>query len=376
MLMYNKYIKYTKWSFQRARRGCFFLVLKILRRKWAHFFMENNHMNLKKHKKDRNRLYLPQMRYVAATDWMDKMGHDAYCLWFKLITMADRSDPDREYDKIPQAISHLAERVGMSRPTFMKYIKILWNYGFIDLEEYTESKKLGIKPVNVIVYDCPRGMDELLFQPLEKFRDYDKDYNSKAKKCAPKRKPKQERKKTAKKRKKYAKTLLRVNVKLFLQSNVREILQSNVREILHNNVLNPSINVLNPINNYLSIKDRGFNETVEYMLVKNQDRLTDDSLNQLKTIYDSYAAIDMNRFIMKLAATLSAVKDNSKIPAYLQKSLSNPDKPGNQGETAAVRVEEMPEGLKNSPQGEELTPEQLAEAEKIREKYRKARAAQ
>lgn len=316
-------------------------------------------------KTPRNELRLPNLHFIVVDDWFKKIDRKTFCFWLELVTLCDRSDKNRENDIVPQSISKLAANMGMSRNTLMKHIKTLWNYGFIDLEEYEESKIQGQKPVNIIVYSAPRNSGKLLMEPLEKIRDYDKDYHSKARKFASRKTVIALERKKAKENNPVQKNE---------QGPVQKNEQDPVQKFEQNNVLNISSNSLNTINNYLSIiKDMKLNETVESMLVNNQKRLTEDSIKQIKRLYDSYAVIDMNRFILKLGRALSAGKD---IPAYLQTILNNPDKPGNQQGTAAVRVEEMPEGLKNSPQGEELTPEQLAEAEKIREKYRKARAAQ
>lgn len=134
-------------------------------------------------KKRKEELSLPHLHYVAAMNWMDQLGEKTFCIWLKFITMCDRSDKDREDDKIPYSKNVLMKKLGIkSKTTMQKHLKTLWDYGFIDLEEYGDPDWQGNRPVNVIVYESPQNDTDLQTRNLEKVRDYEKDYSSDSKK--------------------------------------------------------------------------------------------------------------------------------------------------------------------------------------------------
>ena len=332
----------------------------------------NNHVTFKKGEKKREELSLPHMYYVVADNWIDTLSEKTFCLWLKFITICDRSDSDRENDKIPDSIAGVAERFGMSKNTFMKHIKTLWNYGLIDLEEYAKSKNEGQKPINIIVYEAPQNRTELMIKPLEKVRDYAKDYNSAAKKFAARKK----KKASGEQAKKPAVKRVSTPVQKTERAPVQKIERAPVQKIEPNNVSNIYSNVSNIYNNYLSIIEQNFDDQTAALLIQNIDRLTDTILNDLQTIYKAFNH-DMQRFTLKLAAALASVKDNNKLAAYLKTALINPDKPGQAAAGAAARVETVPEWLKGQQQAqeaEELTPEDLAAIEemkaRLQEKYK------
>jgi DnaD/phage-associated family protein len=69
----------------------------------------------------------------------------------------------------------------MSKSTLYRtIIRPLWEYYLIDLEEYEESKRKTQKPMNIIVYESPMNKHETEIKPLEKLRDWEKDYGSPA----------------------------------------------------------------------------------------------------------------------------------------------------------------------------------------------------
>ncbi|TPG93487.1 hypothetical protein EEL32_00050 (plasmid) [Brevibacillus laterosporus] len=129
-------------------------------------------------KTPRNELDLPPLHFVAMDDWVDKLGDTAFISWLKFFTWCDRSDKSREHDAIPNSMNKLAKKLGVGKDTlYNKIIKPLWNYGLIDLEQVVKASNTY---VNIIVYKYPQNTKALKTEPLKQIRDYEKDYNSKA----------------------------------------------------------------------------------------------------------------------------------------------------------------------------------------------------
>jgi hypothetical protein len=129
-------------------------------------------------KKTRGELRLPQLHFVAADDWLKKLGKHAFCAWLQLYSWADRSDANREYDQVPTTMNALAKKLDVAKATFWnKIIRPLWNYGLIDL---IETEYTGYSIVNIIVYEYPQNDPALATKELVKIRDYDNDYKSTA----------------------------------------------------------------------------------------------------------------------------------------------------------------------------------------------------
>ena len=57
----------------------------------------------------------------------------------------------------------------------------MWETGLIDFREFKESERKSQKPVNIIVYEYPFNDAQYEYLPLEKRRDWDKDYKSEGK---------------------------------------------------------------------------------------------------------------------------------------------------------------------------------------------------
>ena len=132
-----------------------------------------------KGKKNREELYLPALRFVVADDWIDKLGPKAFAAWLKFHSWVDRQDANREYDKVPYTLEDVAKKLGMSKSTLYRtVIRPLWEYYLIDLVEYEESQRKTQKPMNIIVYESPMNQHETEIKPLEKLRDWKKDYAS------------------------------------------------------------------------------------------------------------------------------------------------------------------------------------------------------
>lgn len=136
---------------------------------------------IKQGKKKRNELELPTMHFIVADDWLDKLG-PSFNVWLKLHTFVDRTDGQREYDRVPMSLENLYEkRLKMSKSKFYRIIKPLWEYGLIDIIEYEKSARESQKPKNIIVYEYPLHIVERKYMPLEKLRDWSKDYDSTSK---------------------------------------------------------------------------------------------------------------------------------------------------------------------------------------------------
>lgn len=129
--------------------------------------------------KSRAELFLPPLRFIVADDWIDKLGPKAFAAWLKFHSWVDRQDAGRKYDKIPYTLEDVANKLGMSKSTLYRtVIRPLWEYYLIDLVEYEESQRKTQKPMNIIVYESPMNQHETEIKPLEKLRDWKKDYAS------------------------------------------------------------------------------------------------------------------------------------------------------------------------------------------------------
>lgn len=132
---------------------------------------------VQKGKKKREELRLPVLHFIVADDWLDKLDK-SFNIWLKLHTWVDRTDAERDYDVIPTDLGRLMERLNVSKSKFYRLIKPLWEYGLIDIIEYDQSKRNSQKPKNIVVYEYPFHERERQYIPLEKLRDWEKDYES------------------------------------------------------------------------------------------------------------------------------------------------------------------------------------------------------
>lgn len=131
--------------------------------------------------KPREQLRLPQGSYIQAIQWMDYLGCEQYCWWQKFFTWVNRR-PDRVYDQhIPYTLESVFEKLGVSKATFYRKIKVLWESGLIDIIEFEPSQRKTTKPRNIIVYEYPFNNAEYEYKPLEKRRDWNTQYESESK---------------------------------------------------------------------------------------------------------------------------------------------------------------------------------------------------
>jgi hypothetical protein len=127
--------------------------------------------------KPREHLNLPIMSYAVADYWIDQLPETSFKWWMKFHTFVNRRDAKRD-GEIPRSLESVIKKLGTSKKTFYKYIKPLWEFGLIEIIEYEESERNSQKPKNIIVYEYPLNRIERKFKPLEKLRDWDKDYHS------------------------------------------------------------------------------------------------------------------------------------------------------------------------------------------------------
>lgn len=133
-------------------------------------------------KKPRAQMRLPQGSYIQAMQWMDFLGYEQYCWWLKLHTHVNRRKDQVCENHIPYTLESLyKDYFKVSKATFYRKIKILWEVGLIDFREYEESERKSQKPKNIIVYEYPFNDARYEYLELEKRRDWDKDYKSESK---------------------------------------------------------------------------------------------------------------------------------------------------------------------------------------------------
>ncbi|WP_437834445.1 hypothetical protein ACQRXC_29395 (plasmid) [Niallia taxi] len=133
-------------------------------------------------KKKREELQLPILHYAVADDWIDKLGNDAFVAWLKFHTWVNRSDEAKSKNldgRIPYTLETVAEKLGCGKKKlYQKIIHPLWEYGLIDLVEYSESNRNSQKPKNIIPYDYPQNNKHMETQELIKCRNWVEDYKS------------------------------------------------------------------------------------------------------------------------------------------------------------------------------------------------------
>lgn len=118
---------------------------------------------------------------VQTDQWMDYLGPEVYCWWLKFHSWIDNS-PKKKYEKhIPYTLESVMEKLGVSQTTFYRKIKKMWECGLIEIYEFEYSERKAQKPKNIFVYSYPFNKAELQYKPLEKLRDWKKEYDSESK---------------------------------------------------------------------------------------------------------------------------------------------------------------------------------------------------
>lgn len=157
--------------------------------------MTNEHQNpVEAGKKPRAQMRLPQGSYIQADDWMEYLGYEQYCWWLKFHSWVNRQKDRVTENHIPYTLEDIYKnRFKISKTTFYRKIKVLWEVGLIEFREFEESERKSQKPINIVVYEYPFNDARYEYLPLEKRRDWDKDYISAGKTAGKKGgKPKKE----------------------------------------------------------------------------------------------------------------------------------------------------------------------------------------
>jgi hypothetical protein len=144
--------------------------------------MNQNESVVQSGEKPRAQIRLPQGSYIQTDQWMHYLGYEQYCWWLKFHSWVNRRS-NRVYEQhVPYTLESVYEEwLGVSKATFYRKIKVLWECGLIDLVEFAPSERKAQKPRNIIVYEYPFNNAEFEYKPLEKRRDWNKDYESESK---------------------------------------------------------------------------------------------------------------------------------------------------------------------------------------------------
>lgn len=219
----------------------------------------------------REELELPRLHFVVMDNWIDVIGEKALFAWLKMYTWGDRSgakeNPNLWNESVvPKSLTKVMKSLGVGRTTFYnQIIKPLWNFGLIDLVEYEDSENKGTKPINIVVYKYPQNRYELSVKPLEKVRDYDKDYSSEAKTFNSRRK------KDVVSESESLECTQEVHPPVLIQyRGVYSDSTGGCTEIVHNNIFN---NINNNLNNILIDED----EDEEKQEMKKTDSVESES---------------------------------------------------------------------------------------------------
>lgn len=249
------------------------------------FLMNSGKTMFQKGQKKREELQLPVLHFVTADDWIDKLGYEAFCAWLKFYTWCDRSQErsNKENDVVPTSFKKIMERLGIGRKKFYNsVIRPLWNYGLIDIVEYTDSNNEGQKPMNIIVYEYPQNDITKKYQPLEKIRDYDDEYTSNARTFA---------KQGGRKKNECSGGVSHGNRGGFHTETEGGFTQKPNND--SNSITNDSNNITNDSNLSIQkadIQKMNFPISIQKILNQNIDRLIDDniSLSDIETLYNSF----------------------------------------------------------------------------------------
>jgi predicted transcriptional regulator len=120
---------------------------------------------------------------VQTDQWIDYLGPEIYCWWLKFHSWIDNSPTKKYKNHIPYTLeSVMSEKhLNVSKSAFYRKIKKLWECGLIEIYEFEPSERKSQKPKNIFVYSYPFNKAELEYKPLEKLRDWAKDYDSESK---------------------------------------------------------------------------------------------------------------------------------------------------------------------------------------------------
>lgn len=140
--------------------------------------MTNKNSAVELGKKSRAELNLPILSFEVADSWMDYLGYEQFGWWLKFHSWVNREESKYAENHIPYTLESVYKRLGISKVTFYRKIKVLWECGLIEIIEYEKAERNSQKPKNIIVYEYPFHEIARKYKPLEKLRDWKKDYDS------------------------------------------------------------------------------------------------------------------------------------------------------------------------------------------------------
>jgi predicted transcriptional regulator len=312
-------------------------------------------------KKTRGELRLPNTYFIMADDWMEKLGYEVFCVWLKLYTFVDRKNDYIETDggHIPYSFESTYNKLNISESKFYRIIKLLWEYGLIDIVVYEKSQRKTNKPRNIIVYDYPQNNVELATKPLEKCRDWKKDYKSNYKTFGMKGgRPKKEKEPLPEEDKKDNSNPFktkRVDPFKIKRVTLLKLKANNVSNNLFN-VSNKSTNVSNKNLSIINeIEKLELHPKIVKVLDRQIDRLNSDYIPAIELKFNSYQeSVGVDKFADILNTVLSQ-EIKSNFANYLDRSLNT--YLDNRSKFAAVNND-------NKPIREEKIPSYLEEEEK------------
>lgn len=121
---------------------------------------------------------------IQADQWIDYLGPEIYCWWIKFHSWIDNSATKKYNSHVPYTLESVYdEHLKVSKANFYRKIKKLWECGLIEIAEFEFSERKSQKPKNIFVYSYPFNKAELQYKPLEKLRDWNKNYESESKKA-------------------------------------------------------------------------------------------------------------------------------------------------------------------------------------------------
>jgi hypothetical protein len=133
-------------------------------------------------KMQRKQLRLPNLSFQVADTWINYLGYEQFGWWLKFHSWVNRTDTAQCEGHIPYTLESVYKKhLQVSKTTFYRKIKVLWECGLIDVVEYEASERKSQSPKNIIVYEYPFNDLTKQYEPLEKLRDWDKDFESESK---------------------------------------------------------------------------------------------------------------------------------------------------------------------------------------------------
>lgn len=131
-------------------------------------------------RRKRAELNLPQMTFHHYDSWRKTIGNDAFMGWQVLYTLADRKKYPGDHIIHGYDYDRLADHFQCGREKAVKIIKILYEYGLVEIQE-TKNKFGGY--INIFIWCDVPFYSETIYCQLDKRRDW-KDRQTEGQKVA------------------------------------------------------------------------------------------------------------------------------------------------------------------------------------------------